>query len=92
MQFVMTIGPKGQVVIPKAFRDDLNLMPGDEIVLSNEQKTLTLQKKSEQTEKIMAEIAEFAKKYGRKEYNPINLDEELDEEMDESIKRWKLPK
>ncbi len=92
MQFVMTIGPKGQVVIPKAFRDEFRIAPGDEVVLSNMDKTLTLQKKSEQTEKIVAEIAEFARRHGTKRYKPIDLDKEFDLEMDESMKRWKLPK
>jgi AbrB family looped-hinge helix DNA binding protein len=30
------IGPKGQVVIPKAIRDDLGIRPGDEVVVVRE--------------------------------------------------------
>jgi len=28
------VGPKGQVVIPKKFRDELGIEPGDEVVVS----------------------------------------------------------
>ena len=28
------VGPKGQVVIPKRFRDELGIEPGDEVVVS----------------------------------------------------------
>ncbi len=89
MQVIMTIGPKGQVVIPKQFRDEFRIKPGDEVVIMNEQNTLQIIKKSEQIEKIMTEITEFAHKYGRK--NKIDMNEEFDKETDEMIKRWKIP-
>ncbi len=87
----MTVGPKGQVVIPKPFRDEFNLAPGDEVVVSNGQKTLILQKKSEQIEKIRAEIVEFVKKNGRKTYKPNDIDKIYEEELLEDMKRWKTP-
>lgn len=30
------VGPKGQVVIPKAIRDELGIRPGDEVVVMRE--------------------------------------------------------
>ena len=30
------VGPKGQVVIPKAIRDELGIRPGDEVVVTRE--------------------------------------------------------
>ncbi|MFH0713337.1 MAG: AbrB/MazE/SpoVT family DNA-binding domain-containing protein [Candidatus Micrarchaeota archaeon] len=91
MQFVMTIGPKGQVVIPKAFRDEFKLFPGEEVLISNENKQLEIKKKSEQMEKIAAEINEYVHKYGKKHYEPIDIEKICDEELFEDMKRWKLP-
>jgi len=92
MNVVMTVGPKGQVVIPKPFRDELGLYPGAEVVFSKDNRKLNIERKSEQMEKIRAEIEAFVKLHGRKDYKQINLDEELDLELEESMKRWKLPK
>ena len=89
MNVVMTVGPKGQVVIPKAFRDEFGLYPGAEVVVSSENRELKICRKSEQTEKIMAEIGEFAKKYGKKDLK-IDMNEEFEKEMEENVRKWKL--
>jgi AbrB family looped-hinge helix DNA binding protein len=33
-EMAQKVGPKGQVVIPKKFRDELGIEPGDEVVVS----------------------------------------------------------
>jgi len=37
------VGPKGQVVIPKKFRDELGIEPGDEVVVSLSEKGVLIQ-------------------------------------------------
>lgn len=37
------VGPKGQVVIPKKFRDELGIAPGDEVVVSLSEKGVLIQ-------------------------------------------------
>ncbi len=91
MQFVMTIGPKGQVVIPKPFRDEFNLSPGDDVVFSEKNRELLICKKSEQIEKLKAEITEFIQKNSKKVYKPIDIEKICDEELFEDMKKWKLP-
>ncbi len=38
------IGPKGQLVIPKVFRDEYNLHPGDAVVVKEEDHQLVIEK------------------------------------------------
>jgi AbrB family looped-hinge helix DNA binding protein len=36
------VGPKGQVVIPKAIRDELGIRPGDEVVVTRESRAVRI--------------------------------------------------
>ena len=42
-EMAQKVGPKGQVVIPKKFRDELGLEPGDEVVVSLSEKGVLIQ-------------------------------------------------
>lgn len=43
------VGPKGQVVIPKPFRDELGIKPGDEVIFWLEGEQLHLKRYQEPT-------------------------------------------
>ncbi len=36
------VGPKGQVVLPKAIRDDLGIVPGDEVFVEQVDREVTI--------------------------------------------------
>jgi AbrB family looped-hinge helix DNA binding protein len=42
-EMAQKVGPKGQVVIPKKFRDELGIEPGDEVVVSLSEKGVLIQ-------------------------------------------------
>ena len=58
----MRIGPKGQVVIPKMFRDDLGLKPGEEVVVDYSGKDITIRKSPFDIAKIAEGIAKSSPK------------------------------
>lgn len=91
MNVVMTVGPKGQVVIPKPFRDEFGLYPGAEVVFSKDNRKLNIERKSEQMEKIRAEIEQLVKLHRVKKYKRLNIDKLWEEELLEDMKRWKTP-
>ena len=53
----MRIGPKGQVVIPKMFRDDIGLKPGEEVIVDYTGKNIVIRKSSSDIVKIAEDIA-----------------------------------
>ena len=55
------LGPKGQVVIPKLFRDEFKLEPGKEVVLKEEKEGVLI-KRGEDTVKAFKKLAEEATK------------------------------
>jgi AbrB family looped-hinge helix DNA binding protein len=57
----MKVGPKGQVVIPKAFRKSLGLHPGNKVIFTLTEEGLLLKKPREDTVAIFKEIANSGK-------------------------------
>ena len=76
----MKIGPKGQVVIPKVFRESKKIYPGDTISLELKEDSIIIKKPKENPIKIFEVIS--------KKINSDKIDSDKDyKEMME--KRWK---
>jgi antitoxin PrlF len=50
------VGPKGQVVIPKAIRDELGIEPGDEVVFELDGKDVRVRRREDDVEARRARI------------------------------------
>lgn len=61
----MKIGPKGQVVIPKIFRQAYNLAPGSEVVFEEREGGILLEKPMLDIVKVAEEAAALARHKGR---------------------------
>ncbi len=59
-----TLGPKGQIVIPKPIRKDLNLKTGDTLILDDKNNTITIkiEDKGEEFVKNLLSIVSDSKK------------------------------
>ena len=78
----MIVGPKGQVVIPKIFRDTEKIIPGNEVIFELRDDGILLTKQEhEDPIKFMEEMAKSGKKL--KKYDS---DKEYEEMVEE---RWK---
>ena len=76
MMAKMRMGPKGQVVIPKHFRDDFGLKSGEEVMLEYTGKEIVLRK----TASNIAEIARAIALSGKGVKVTAELLKRLDEE------------
>ena len=63
MRKVVTMSTKGQLVLPKEFRERFGFRPGARVAFREENGKLVLEKPATD---IIAELEAFAKKYGRK--------------------------
>jgi AbrB family looped-hinge helix DNA binding protein len=81
MEIETKVGPKGQVLIPKSFREWYNLLPGDSVLLIESDNEIILRKAIEDPIGILENLA---KKYG-KNIKIENYAEEIEE-------RWKRAK
>ncbi len=82
IQQKMTVGPKGQVVIPKVFRDMEKIMPGSEVVFELKDEGILIKKPEEyDVIKVMEQIAKSGKKLRK-----LDSDREYEKMLEE---RWK---
>lgn len=77
----MKVGPKGQVVIPKTFRNSLGIQPGSEVFVELTGNTIKIERQTRDVVKDMERIA----KSGRN-LKSIDMNKEYDQMMEE---RWK---
>lgn len=80
MSKTMTVGPKGQVVIPAEMRAELGIQPGDRVVLDLGEGSITLTAKRERLRRLRGKYAHI----------PESLAEELHQERREQAeaKGW----
>lgn len=61
MELETKVGPKGQVVIPKRFRDEFGISPGDEVVVKDEEDGILVKKPSVDAVGVLRSIAKRGK-------------------------------
>lgn len=80
----MKVGPKGQVVIPKVFRKEFSIMPGNKVIMEETKEGISIKKP--EISGIDGFIA-LSKKI--KKSIDIDMDAEYEEEIEE---RWRKSK
>lgn len=73
------VGPKGQIVIPKVFRDEFDIHPGSEVIVECNEDGIFINMEEENTEEIFGEVANTGKKVKRK----IDPHEAYESQMEE---------
>lgn len=82
LEISMTVGPKGQVVIPAIFRKSLKIFPKDDLIFLLEGEKLIIKKPHSHVASIFEEIAKSGKKFSGK----INSDRDYDEMLEERLR------
>lgn len=75
LEISMTVGPKGQVVIPAVFRKSLKIFPKDDVIFTLEGERLVIKKPHGHTASIFERIAKSGKRFSGK----IDSDKDYDE-------------
>ena len=78
----MTIGPKGQVVIPIYFRKKYKIFPGDEVIIEETENGILLEKPSIDIVKLAEELAKKIKYQG-----PIDTKKGHYEQIEKRLRR-----
>ncbi len=76
----MKVGPKGQVVIPKPFRNAFKMAPGTEVVFSIEEEKLVLSKP-------LVKASEYFEKMAKRQKKDIDIHphEAYEKELEERL-------
>lgn len=82
LEISMTVGPKGQVVIPAVFRKSLKIYPNDEVYFLLDGDKLIIKKSHGHTASIFQEIASSGKRFSGK----VDSDKDHDEMLKERLK------
>jgi len=75
------VGPKGQIVIPKVFRESLGIKPGDKVLMEIREKELRIRPEAD-PERF---IEEFCSAAGKKLTRKIDLERIFEEEVEGRI-------
>lgn len=80
----VTMGPKGQVVIPKHIRDDFGMEPGDELLVNERtiegHKKVVVEKRSKRGEEFIEFLNAFRSKHAGKNFK-FDADKSYDGQM-----------
>ncbi len=82
LQERMRIGPKGQVVIPKMFRETYNLAPGEEVIFMETESGIMIEKPSVDIVRVAEQASQKAKAKGKVEW-----DKQYYEQVEERLRR-----
>jgi AbrB family looped-hinge helix DNA binding protein len=79
------IGPKGQIVIPKAFRKAKGMVPGDKVVVKLEEGGIVIDKPEIKAEEIFEKMAKSVK--SKRDWSKVDWHELHEERMREYMKK-----
>lgn len=72
VQLRVRLGPKGQLVIPKIFRNEINVYPGTEVTLELEPTGVIIKKRSQDPIELLEKISREATK--RRKRRKLRID------------------
>ncbi len=91
VSIAVKVGLKGQIVIPKVFRDEYGISPGEEILLNEEDGELVVQKKEQEDPIVVFErLAQLAHKKKTKFALKGWDEKQIEERLQRTIPRVKL--
>ena len=79
VEAVMTIGPKGQVVVPKQIRDGLSIKPGDRVVVRGEKGSVRIFRAESSVAELFEKLAAMkgTRMGGKTDFFSGQIDERL---------------